>query len=705
MKDRAAGAAAEANRLKERGNLYKADGKLQEAAECYRRALQADPGCGPALYNLGVVLQESGRLAEAEEAFRGCRALDPRDRDALFRLGLVLAGQARHADAADAYREALAIDRENPLLWLELAKSQRGLRRGGEALECAARAVQLKADFAESRNLLGILLQEAGRVDDAISQYEAALALEPGDAGYLNNLGSAHALKGTLDAAVGPLRRAVELQPRHVEAHSNLGNVYGLQGRRDLAARSLAAAHALAPASAPIAADLLFEMRHIGDWSRLAELSGLQRRNVSEKQDQPVNPFSLLSIPSTRAEQLQCARTYARRISEATAGERERLGFRFERRAGRKLRIGYLSSDLHEHATGHLMAELFELHDRGRFEVIAYSYGPDDASPMRARLLRAFDRFRDVTGLSHADAARAIHADSVDVLFDLKGYTTNARPEIMALRPAPVQVSYIGYPGSMGADFIDYLVGDRIVTPAEHAPDYSEKLLRLPGCYQVNDRRRAIGEAPPRRELGLPESAVVFCCFNQIYKILPATFEAWMRVLAATPGSVLWLLAWNPHAVESLRREAAGHGIDPARLIFAPLLEHRRHLDRVAAADLLLDTLPYNAHTVASDALWCGVPVLTCPGETFASRVAASQLAAAGLPELIAGSMAAYEAAAVRLARNPAELSALRRKVAANRATCALFDAPAFTRALEHGIEQVWELHAAGRPPAPIDVP
>jgi predicted O-linked N-acetylglucosamine transferase (SPINDLY family) len=422
-----------------------------------------------------------------------------------------------------------------------------------------------------------------------------------------------------------------------------------------------------------------------------------------EKPEHPVGPFGLLSIPSSRAEQLQCARNQARRFARLAAADRGRLGFKFSRARKARLRIGYLSSDLQAHATAYLMAELFELHDRGRFEVIAYSYAPDDGSAMRARLLRAFDRFADIAALSHADAARAIHGDGVDILVDLKGYTANARTEILALRPAPIQVSFVGYPGTMG-DFADYLVGDRVVTPPAHAAGYSEKIVRLPGCYLPNDRKRAVGETPSRRDLGLPVGAGVFFCFNQPYKILPDTFSAWMRILDAAPRSVLWLLDWNPEATRNLQREAASRGVDPARLIFAPLLAQREHLGRTAAADLLLDTLPYNAHTVASDALWCGVPVLTCPGETFASRVAASQLTAAGMPEMIMPSMAEYEARAVRLAREPAELAALRRKLAHQRDGCALFDTPAFVRSLERGFTRMWDDYAAGRPLSDIDL-
>jgi predicted O-linked N-acetylglucosamine transferase (SPINDLY family) len=693
----------EAETFKNQGNAHRAAGDLDEARASYRRALQVDPNYPAALYNLGALLQETGRFGDAEQCFRRLSALDRKDRDALFRLGLVLAAQGRHADAAEAYEETLGLDPANPLLWLELANARKALGQGDAAIHCLSRALEIEPKLSEAHNVLGMLLQDEGSLDQAIEHYRSATALGTTEAAYFNNLGCALGLKGSLDEAVSSLRRAIELQPKDVHAHRNLAEIYGLQGRRDLAARSFAAAYELSPDDPRAAADLLFGMQYLCDWSRFDELCRARRASLYAPEAR-TDPFSLLSIPSTRSEQLACARSHARGINALVAADRDALGFAFSRRPGKKLRIGYLSADLHEHATAHWTAELFELHDRERFEVVAYSYGPDDGSPMRARLRRAFDRFVDVSLLSHAEAARTIHGDQIDILIDLKGYTTNARTQITALRPAPIQVSFVGYPSTMGADFIDYLVGDRIVTPPEHAADYSEKLVRVTGCYQVNDRKRAVGETPSRRELGLPEQRMVFFCFNQSYKILPDTFASWMRILVAAPQSVLWLLDWHPDATRNLRREAADRGIDPQRLVFAPLLPHRQHLGRIAAADLLLDTLPYNAHTVASDALWCGVPVLTRPGETFPSRVAASQLTAVGMPELIAPSVSEYEAIATRLAHDRAEVDALRKKLARNKASCALFYTPAFVRDLEKAFERMWRTYIAGHPPAAIDL-
>jgi predicted O-linked N-acetylglucosamine transferase (SPINDLY family) len=359
-----------------------------------------------------------------------------------------------------------------------------------------------------------------------------------------------------------------------------------------------------------------------------------------------------------------------------------------------RITLGYLSADFQEHATAHLISELFELHDRSRFRVLGYSYGADDGGAARRRIRESFDEFIDLEDAAHADAAARIRADGVDILVDLKGYTTAARPEIMALRPAPIQVSYLGYPGTMGMRAIDYILVDRFVAPADQQEHFTETLVHLPECYLVNDRRRPIAQAHSRAEYGLPESGFVFCCFNSPHKITPAIFDIWMRLLERVPGSVLWLLEASPAAMANLRREAEARlqgGSE--RLRFAPSLANAEHLARFAVADLFLDTLPYNAHTLTSDALWGGCPVLTLSGETFASRVAGSILHAAGLPELVTSTLEEYEATALRLAGDRAELVRLRARIERNRMDAPLFDTPRFARDLEAAFE--WMIQKA----------
>jgi protein O-GlcNAc transferase len=370
-----------------------------------------------------------------------------------------------------------------------------------------------------------------------------------------------------------------------------------------------------------------------------------------------------------------------------------------------RIRLGYLSGDFHQHATACLMAELFECHDRDRFEVFAYSYGPDDNSPMRARLNSAFDRFVEIRGLSHREAARSIHADKVDILVDLKGYTHHARPAIPAFRPAPVQVSYLGYPGTMGADFIDYVIVDPFVVPDSQQAFFLERLVHLPGSYQVNDRRREVTSArTSRQDWGLPAEGLVFCSFNNSYKISPAIFDVWMRLLRSVPGSVLWLLEANELVRGNLRSEAGKRGVDPGRLIFAPVVPSAEHLGRHRHANLFLDTLPCNAHTTASDALWAGLPVLTCRGATFAGRVAGSLLTAIGMPELITESLEEYERTALALAGDPQRLIALRDKLESNRDASALFDLPQCALHIEAAYTRMWQNWCSGQRPAAFSI-
>ncbi len=661
---------------KDFGNTLKATGDLAGAAESYRRSLELAPDYADSLYNLGLVLRELGQLEEAERSFRRAAEIDPRDADALGHLATLLHETKRLEEAAHAYRLALEIAPDNAYLWLKLGGLGSQTGQMEEAVRCFREALARDPDLAAAPEF-------------AIAQ---------------NDLGCALFGVERIDEAAECFARAVELQPGYANAHFNAGVVHSLRGEHELALTCAETALRLQPDDPTFAAKVLIELQNLCEWPRLDELYGLLRRNARRPEQRPVNPFCLLSIPSTAAEQLQCAAKFSAMQARTAAEACRDPGFRFERVARPRLKIGYLSADFHEHATAYLTAELFELHDRERFEVIGYSHGRDDGSPMRARLRRAFDRFVDLAQRSNVEAASAIHADGVDILVDLKGYTVHARTGIMALRPAPIQVNYLGYPGTMGAGFIDYLVGDRFITPAEHAHAYSEKLVRMPGTYQVNDRRRLVGETPARAALGLPERAFVFCCFNQTFKILPPVFDIWMRLLHAVPESVIWLLESSPAASRNLRKEAAARGVEPHRLIFAPKLPLQSHLGRLSAADLFLDTFPYNAHTTASDALWVGLPVLTCAGETFASRVAGSLLNAIGLPELVTGSMDQYERFALRLAREPANLKSFRDRLQQNRSTAMLFDTERFTRDLEKAYLQMWGVFLSGAAPAPIEL-
>jgi predicted O-linked N-acetylglucosamine transferase (SPINDLY family) len=370
-----------------------------------------------------------------------------------------------------------------------------------------------------------------------------------------------------------------------------------------------------------------------------------------------------------------------------------------------RMRIAYLSADFRQHATAYLIAELFELHDRSRFEISGVSFGMDDKSDTRNRLIASFDRFLDVREKTDEEIARLLHDLQIDIAVDLKGYTQDSRLGILAHRPAPIQVSYLGYPGTGGADFLDYIIADKTVAPFEHQPFFTEKIVHLPDTYQVNDTKRKIAQlAPTRQEVGLPENGFVFCCFNNNWKITADTFSIWMRLLHRIEGSVLWLLADNRSAVRNLREQAQDRGIAQGRLVFAGHLPLDQHLARYRLADLFLDTLPYNAHTTSSDALWVGTPVITRLGESFAGRVAASLLNAIGLPDLVTHSADDYEALALRLAKDPALLAAYRNRLATNRMTHPLFDTDRFRRHIEAAYSQMWQTWQRGEKPRSFTV-
>ena len=423
----------------------------------------------------------------------------------------------------------------------------------------------------------------------------------------------------------------------------------------------------------------------------------LQIRGVLSREEvRQVSPFLLLALSGFSAgEQRHCAELWVQDQLAAALLERADLAFVFHRLKKAKLRLGYLSSDFHEHATALLMVELFENHDHDRFEVFAYSCGADDGKGMRQRLEATFDRFTDIRGLSDIEAAHMIYRDEVDILIDLKGYTQGTRSAILNFRPAPIQVNYLGYPGTLGAGVCDYIVTDAFVTPPDSAPDYTEAFAYMPDSYQPHGRHGIISVKPSRAAAGLPAEGFVFCCFNQAYKITPEIFNVWCHLLLSVPDSVLWLLK-NPLAEGNLLREAFHRGITADRIIFAANCPQSDHLARLQLADLVLDTAPYNAHTTASDALWVGVPIITCAGDTFPSRVAGSVLHAIGLEELVTTDLDRYFELALALASDADRLAQVKEKLATNRMTTALFGVEVYTRHLETLYDTMWRKYLNG---------
>ncbi len=568
-----------------------------------------------------------------------------------------------------------------------IAAFQRG--ESESAVELLRRAIEQNPGSAVAANDLGSILAQMGRTTEAIPAFLRAIELVPEYPEAHNNLANLYQMTGNLEEAVASYQTALRLSPEYAEAYRNLASALRRLGKTEEAIAALAKAVSINPGYIEAAAILVHQLKDLCDWRMVDDLTG-QLIQAVEAGSGAVNPFVFLTLETTPRQQRQCAEQWARARRLATNGGAQ-TPLRRER-----ITIGYLSADFQEHATAHLISELFELHDRSQFRIFGYSYGADDGSAARARLRSSFDLFVDLEHLSHTSAAARIRADEVDILVDLKGYTTDARPEIMALRPAPIQVSYLGYPGTTGMRAVDYVVVDRFAVPPDQQEHFTETLVHLPHCYQVNDRRRPIAHARSRAEYGLPENGFVFCCFSSPHKITPAIFDIWMRLLGKIPGSVLWLLETRPAAKANLRRAAEARMTGGSeRLIFAPCVPHTEHLARFAVADLFLDTLPYNAHTLTSDALWGGCPVLTSAGETFASRVAGSILHAAGLPELVTSNLKEYEAAALRLAADRAELKMMRARIQKSKTEAPLFDTPRFARAIETAFE--WMMQQASQ--------
>ena len=570
-----------------------------------------------------------------------------------------------YAAAEVRFRAALAIvpDRASGLINLSATLFRQD--KFGEAIEVARRALTIEPDAVEALVALGSALVKQRRLDEALVAMERAVAAAPSDPTALMGRASVLTELRRYDLAIADYRAAQRIDP-------------GKENLRGL---------------------LVTAQMQACDWTGLAGETDALLADI-RRGKALANPFYLLTTPATAADQLLGARGMTRRDYLPLSPL-----FRGERYDNDRIRVAYVSGDFHKHATAHLMTGVFEHHDRARFETFGISVGPDDGSPERQRLLTAFDHFVDVQERGNDEIAALIHGNRVDIAVDLGGFTEGGRLAVFARRPAPVQVSYLGLPGTTGAPYLDYLVADAVVIPADAHRFYSEKIVTLPDTYQANDDKRRIAPGTPtRREAGLPETGFVFCCFNNNYKIAPVVFDIWMGLLAAVEGSVLWLMRSNEVAAANLRREAAARGVSPDRLVFAPPLPVAEHLARHRLAGLFLDTSPYNAHTTASDALWSGLPVLTCPGSTFPSRVAASLLRAIGLPELITSSFEEYRDLALTLARDPERLAAIRTKLAANRDTTALFDTARFTRHLESAYSTMVERHRRGEAPAPFAV-
>ena len=674
-------------------------GRPRQALASYAQALTIDPGNADALANRGDALCDLGLREDALESYDRALALNPRLVSAHINRGLALRELGRREEALTCYKAALAIDPENAEAFNNRGVVLQDLDRCREALSSYERALALRPDYVEALFNRGNALLTLRRLPEALASYAGVLAIDANLAEAHCNRGHALADLRRFEEALASYEAALALKPGHVEATVNRVAMLVKLERHNEAIAECERLGATHPASPRLLKDLVGCCTATCLWSKGEKLIG-QLIDAALSEASPIDPFMLLGFESTAEQHLRCAAGWLRHKKVAAKMRKwDPASLSADR-----LRIVYLSADYHRHATAHLIAELLELHDRRRFEIIGVSFGPNERSDLRSRLIKSFDRFYDVTTRTDEEAAGLIRDLDSHIAVDLKGHTTDARIGILAHRPAPIQVSYLGYPGTSGADFIDYVIADKIVLPFDQQPFYSEKIVHLPDSYQVNDRKRPIACRPARREVGLPDDAFVFCCFNNTWKLNGRMFDIWMRLLAGVQGSVLWLFEANSAVAGNLRNEALARGADPDRLIFAPPLDLPEHLARVQLADLFLDTLPYNAHTTASDALWMGVPVVTCRGTTFAGRVGASLLHAAGLPELATRTLDDYEALARRLATDPELMGAVRTTLRDRRDACPLFDTDRFRDHIEAAYATMWQTWQRGEAPRSFSV-
>ncbi len=654
------GNAEKVARLRQSAEEAAAAGRWREAENAYRRILELHRSDGNARHMMAVTQLRQGRAADAIGALAALCAEMPGDAEIRAHHGLAQQGLGRHEAALADYDQALALNPAAALALLYKGDLLLELGRARDAMASYDRLVRIAPAFDDGWFRRGLALWALDRAEEALASYRACLQRNPRRFSAAFNCGTALLKLERYDEALAAFEQAEALAPNHP---------YLLGG---------AAAAVLGGC----------ELERWPDY-RLRLVEAVRQGKAV------VPPLTFMPFCDDEALRQKCSAAF---VSDRLP-QRPAPLWTGERYDHQPLRLAYLSADFHQHATAELIAGLIENHDRTRFHVTAVSFSREDDSEVRSRLVSAFDDFRDVRGISDRDIAEWLRANEFDIAVDLKGHTEGARPGILAHRPCPVQVSWLGFPGTIGADFLDYVIGDSIVLPLDRQHVYGEKIVHLPHCYQCNDHRRIADEPASRMGEGLPPKGFVFCCFNAAWKITPVMFDIWMRLLSDVKDSVLWLLHDNDTARRNLRQAAAKRGVDPDRLIFAKRVPPTMHLARHRLAGLFLDTLPYNAHTTASDALWTGLPLVTCTGRAFDGRVATSLLCNLGLDDLITASLDAYEALALALARDPARLATIRARLARNISSSPLFDIAGFCTAIESAYQRMVDRARMGQAP------
>ena len=636
------------------GNALAKQGKLSEAVNAYEESIKLKPNLTESYINLGIILKNQGKLSNALEAYQKAITLQPSFPEIYVNMGIVLHAQGEFTLAIKAYRKAVLLKPDYPAVYYNMAASLTEQRCISEAVEAYKRSIELKPDFVESYINMGNLLRDQGRADEAIKLYKSAIKINSSFWEAYRNIGVVLRDQGKLDEAILICQRGLQMWPENANLRSEIISL------------------------SKIMCDFSIE--------NMLE----QYREILGVCTDAVPPQSALSWEDSPERQLERSRRWSLEVcNENLLPPAPKPLIK-----PRRLKIGYLSADFKMHPVAYLISRVFELHDRNKFEILGYSISSVEKSGKRKSIIKSFDKFKDLNLLSDEDAANEIRKDKVDILIDLTGYTRFSRPNILSYRVAPMQVNYLGFPSSMGVNYIDYIVADPVVVPVESREYYRESFIYLPDSYQPTDDTREIAEtATSRADFGLPDDAFVFCSFNSAFKISSREFDIWMRLLTKVKGSVLWLLFDNKWASENLFKEAAARGIDKSRIIFASRLSQAEHLARHKHADLFLDCFNYNAHTTASDALWAGLPVVTKKGEQFSARVAASVLTAIDLPELITETEEGYESLVLALATDVKLLSVIKLKLAKNRLKEPLFDTKKYTETFELALLKAYDLY------------
>ena len=675
-------------------------GVLDKAINSFQKALLLKPDSADAYSNMGFALKEQGKLDEAVKACKKALLLKPDYANAYYNMGNALQDQGKLDEAIDAYNKAISLKPDYAKAYYNMGNALKGQNKLDAAVEVYKKYILLKPDYANAYYNLGVVLQDQGKLERAIDAYNKAISLKPDYAAAYDNMGTTLKDQGKLDEAIEAYKKSLSLEPDYPQTYNNIANALIDQGKLDEAVNTFNAALLLKPDYEAARTQKLHQQAHICDWDSIDEDRKLIPKLGTYKKS--VSPFSLISLEDSARRHCLRSENYAREMFPQKPMPLPEKPLKMPER----IRIGYFSSDFKKHPVSYLIAKVIKLHNRDKFEIFAYSLIGKKEDELRKQLIKSFDVFKDVSEISDKEIALLSRQDKIDIAIDLNGYTQNARSGIFAYRAAPVQINYLGFAGTMGTDFIDYIIADQYLIPTNNRKYFREKQIYLPNTFMPTDNSREFSKHfISRSEMGLPEAAFVFCCFNNNYKITDLEFDIWMRVLSKVKESVLWLRRSNQISDKNIIKAAKKRNIDASRLVFADKVPMDKHLSRYKLADLFLDTFAFNAHTTTTEALWAGLPVVTKEGQGFAARVAGSLLNAIGLPELITQNEGDYEDLIIELATNPHKLGVVIKKIDENRLSKPLFDTVLYTKHLENGYLLAYQNYYAGKVPETIIVP